>query len=227
MPIVVLGCGKGGTSLVSELLARMDVDMGVDLPEVSNRKYRRHDPSYKNFEHQVIRILNHRFLADTGFMWWDSPPMDRLLRMKQQLRWQDKILEAIQGKVEPWGWKCALNGVMIPLFHPHLKDPKYVVIRRTDEKQHIESWVRHRYRHLKGVQYEEMKRKTMRGRAMIYDRIDQFLERYRIPGSQICELTFEELTDRGSSFSAVKRLGNFIGATQAQIKTAHGIIEYD
>lgn len=228
MPIVVLGCGKGGTSLVSELLARMGVHMGVELPAVSHRRWRRHDPAFLNFEDLNFRNLNHRILKDTGREWYDAPEMDELLELEP--RYRSRISALVTRKAlrpEPWGWKCGLNAVMIPLYYAHLNHLKLLVIRRLDEKKHLESWIDFRFGHLPEAERKIQAENTRRGRWMIYDRIDQFLERYEIPREQVLEITFEDLTKKHESIFVVHNIGKFLEIAPLKVMKARKIIEYD
>ena len=133
--IVVIGMHRSGTSLVASMLQAMGVNMGDRLMPASP-----HNP-HGYYEDLDFFNLNQFILQDAGGDWANPPPPKAIRATGERLRYNIKGLIALKGASDLWGWKDPRTCLTAGLYHQHLGDVKYVVVRR-DRRAVVDSLMR-------------------------------------------------------------------------------------
>ena len=120
----ILGCHGGGTSLVSALLRDLGVTMGLDfMGDVKD---------YPTWEDKDFTRLNMRILHHAGGRWNHPPERQRITDLANNEGLMRDIKQTITKKTcrDRWGFKDPRLPLTIPLYHPHLPNPHYIVVKR-------------------------------------------------------------------------------------------------
>ena len=121
--IVILGMHRSGTSLVASMLEAMGVHMGDRL--LGANEYQPHG----HFEDMDFLTMNQAILQDAGGNWADPPAWEAIEGAGERLKHQ--IAGLVHQKQRGlWGWKDPRTCLTAGLYHPHLDDARYVVVRR-------------------------------------------------------------------------------------------------
>ena len=120
----VLGCHGGGTSLVAAILRDLGVNMGTTfMGDVKD---------YPTWEDQDFTRLNMRLLHRAGGRWNHPPERQRILDLRNNQGLMKEIYHTVTKKTcrNRWGFKDPRLPLTIPLYHPYLPNPRYIVVKR-------------------------------------------------------------------------------------------------
>ncbi len=114
-PIVVVGCHRSGTSLMSKILQELEVNMGNNL--------NKHD------ECLFFKEMN-ELIFDLAGATWDNPKplIEKMADQKTLNLLADQVYKKVQNHIQTiygnWGWKDPRNSITLPiwkLIFPNLK----------------------------------------------------------------------------------------------------------
>jgi len=127
MVVVVLGMHRSGTSLVAGLLHAMGVHMGDDLLKADENN------PHGYYEDCKIVGLNEVILTLAGGTWAEPPEIEAIQTVGKDKRVADAIAYLVgqRAQRDAWGFKDPRTCLTAELWHPSLKDPRYVVVNRT------------------------------------------------------------------------------------------------
>lgn len=200
--IIILGMHGGGTSLAAAMLHAAGVDMNP-----SQGYIRRKGGGYRTYEDTDFVRLNVNILHHRGGGWKfpktdERPLSDSLLeRVVNLVRARDK--KAL------WGWKDPRTALTIADYHPHLSDPRYVVVER--DRQAIARSLSRR-----GVRSGNEQR-WLKLVDTYCQRIDDFITGVDCP---VLHVQYEALL---ADAEAVRRLVEFAGVTDVEAATARAL----
>ena len=206
--IVVLGMHRSGTSLVASMLEAMGVHMGDRLMEPSV-----HNP-HGYFEDLDFYNLNQLILHDAGGDWSNPPSAKAIRAAGERLRYRIEGLIAQKTTSDLWGWKDPRTCLTAGLYHPHLDDVKYVVVRR-DRRAAVDSLMRREggYWGDWGELYN-----------LYSQRAVQFLTDIDAP---IHHIRYEDAVHPKTGMKEARKLAQFVGKKPGNAATeAEGRIEY-
>jgi hypothetical protein len=180
--IVVLGCHRSGTTLVTRLLHEMGVYMGARMDR-------------RNWEDADFQKTNQTILdmADGN---WGKPPAPEAIT-EAVAKMAVPYFLSMKRQSELWGWKDPRTVLTIHALHPYLEDPRYVVIRRNKRDVVSSLTLRSGWKWNWGALVDEYVK-----------RLDAFVAETDAP---VLEMDYEQLTNQGQSKKAVRRLAQFVG----------------
>ena len=121
--VIILGMHRSGTSLVASMLDAMGVHMGERLMPASP------DNPHGYYEDLDIYTMNHAILQDAGGDWANLPSQEAIKDAGDRMDvYLGELVERKQRDL--WGWKDPRTCLTVGLYHPHLGDARYVVVRR-------------------------------------------------------------------------------------------------
>lgn len=121
--IIVLGMHRSGTSLVSGILYRLGVDMGIAF-----RKPDQHNPT-GYYEDIDIRDLNKAIFAAAGGRWFNPPNLEDVSAVIGGFDAQVK--ELVASKSGTWGFKDPRTAFTIHALEPYLpEDLRFIHVLR-------------------------------------------------------------------------------------------------
>lgn len=192
-----MGKGRGGTSLVANMLVELGVDMGKNLK----------GPIDINpngcFENLEILTLTQKILRDAkcgGTL--DNintkESEERILHLKS--KYDTEIRKVVENNRNAlWGWKDERNCFAIRLFLPYLENPHFVIVHRNMYS------VAESLRRCDGTKIEHGLLSAM----SFYKKIFEFIDETDYPNYHI---KFEDLFDPIKYNQIAKELANFIGS---------------
>ena len=204
--VVVLGMHRAGTSLMASMLDAMGVHMGDELmkphPEFNPNGF---------WEDLDFLHLNMALLRDAGGDWRNVP--DRTALNAAKSRMKPAITQLLAGKRQDglWGWKDPRTSLTAGLFHEHLDNPHYIVIRR-DRPDVVDSLTRRDGPGMWGELYD-----------LYQQRIGQFLSEIDAP---VFVVRYEDLTHPKAAPMRVKEMAAFLGLDDTAADRALERIEY-
>jgi hypothetical protein len=198
--IVVLGAHGGGTSLVAGLLRALGVQTH---PNMKGRI-----KNYHTYEDADFMRLNIRILKAAGGDWKKPPPQQRINGKAALFAPQIKKLVA-KKKAALWGWKDPRNSLTAPLYHPHLPNPRYILVTRPagDAGRSVAS---------RGPALADRERYTKLARTY-YARAEAFLKAVDVP---VLRVSYHELLNHRKR--TVAKIAKFVGV-KPDMKKALGV----
>jgi hypothetical protein len=126
---VVLGMHRSATSLISEGMNCMGVDMGN--PE---RMMAATPPAVNTltWEDSDFKAINRSILNEAYGSWHSPPPIADII--KSGKKHKDQIKQLISEKSGLWGWKDPRTTLTIECFVPYLTNPHYIACFRDPEE---------------------------------------------------------------------------------------------
>ncbi len=128
--VVILCAPRSGSTMLARILHSLGVYMGRGL-------VRKH---YLNnggtFEDKDFEVLIRKILITSGsrLNWLQPLEYNRILSQgKKFSRRIKKLIGKRSAYYRIWGWKLPLTGRVIPLLHPYLPDPHYIILERNPE----------------------------------------------------------------------------------------------
>jgi len=109
---VILGCKRGGTSFIAQILG----DNGVDIKTCDNG----------HNEDIGFTKLNNKILNEAGGDWDNIPSKGKLEKAVKNNEKEIKELLA-KRKTRMWGWKDPRQAALIEYYLPYLEDDVYLV----------------------------------------------------------------------------------------------------
>ena len=198
--VVVLGMHRSGTSMMSQMLQAMGVYMGEGLGELQ--------------EDMDFVQANRAILQQAGGSWHTPPTSEQLTEAYHQ-GMSEQICYTLAQKVRTdgrmWGWKDPRTCLTASLWHRHLEDPRYVVIRRDAADVAASLSERHGAAPWAGLcrRYQEF--------------IDAFVESVDAP---VFQVRYEDLTNQKAAPLRVQALAEFLGLDKFAAARALDCIEY-
>jgi hypothetical protein len=114
---------RSGSSLTTSILHSLGVHIGDELLGTHPSQ------PYGHWENVHFYRLNMEILKAAGGNWVNPPSVGAIQAVKPQFK--GRILKTIQGaKKKLWGWKDPRTCLTIPLYLPHLEDPRFVLVYR-------------------------------------------------------------------------------------------------
>jgi len=173
--IIVLGMHRSGTSLVSGILTKLDINMGDKLFPKDP-----HNP-FGHYEDIEFLRLNERILDSAGGHCNEPPTYNSII--EQQSIFGKEIKELIRRKNERdfWGWKEPRTSLTIDLYLPYISNPVFIFCKRDATGVAESMYKRQKFPIIKGKQLKK--------------KYDLFIEATcdRFPNIPILEINFEEL----------------------------------
>jgi len=125
---VVILCGHhSGSSMLAGCLHRMGVEME---DEESHQEIGGIHPKGM-WERKQFEIMNDKILDKAGGSWRQPPKEERILQLVNDEALASQIKGLVRQTQKPlWGWKDPRNALTIPVWHPHLVNPYYIVLYR-------------------------------------------------------------------------------------------------
>lgn len=126
--VVVLGSPRSGTSLTAGVLQALGVDMGdIRPPDSQNPKGYYEDRTFLALGKLIFQA------AEENASGFNLPDLTAIL--DQEAKFRDRICKAVVHRVNAargshWGWKTTHTNLTLPLFMPHLDNPKLVIVFR-------------------------------------------------------------------------------------------------
>lgn len=125
--IIVLCGHHSGSSMIAGALHRMGVEMEG---EESHKEIGGIHPRGM-WERKEFEVMNDRILSLAGGSWHHPPPHEKILALMGNTALNLEIKRLVEKTQKPlWGWKDPRNALTIPVWHPHLVNPYYVVTTR-------------------------------------------------------------------------------------------------
>lgn len=194
--VVVLAMHSSGSSLVASILDALGVNMNPN----SKAKVK----WYQNYEDADFVRLNINILNKCGGEWKKPPPYERILVYRNNGEFDKSVKSLVAKRSGLWGFKDPRTAITIPIIHPHLTDPKYIVVNRSqlDIAQSLmsrggnsskERWI------LLANEYK--------------DRIQRFLGYTESP---VLPVSFDALLDKKTSRQEVERMVAFVGCGKVE-----------
>jgi len=98
------------------------------------------------WERKQFEIMNDKILERAGGDWQNPPPEKNIKGLLDNTKLADEIRHLIRKTQKPlWGWKDPRNALTIPVWHPHLVNPYYIMLRRNIESI-VKSYMCEQYR---------------------------------------------------------------------------------
>jgi hypothetical protein len=131
-PVVVIGCHRAGTSLMTEILGRFGIFMGYKV---------------SGHNEALFFLRANQYLMNLGHARWDNPtPVNNLVRVLDQNQnlcdefltfFREKLLSQIYGEYwgspnerPEWGWKDPRNSFTLPIWRHVYPEMKVIHIYR-------------------------------------------------------------------------------------------------
>jgi len=127
--IVILGMHRSGTSMMGAILEKLGVNMGEEKLGASPAN------PIGYFEDVKFVNINNRILEDAGGS-ADKPPDEESINALEIKYKEDikKILDEKYKAYDIWGWKDPRTSLTIKLYHPFLKNVKYIYCIRDENE---------------------------------------------------------------------------------------------
>ena len=202
---VVLGCHRAGTSLVADILRRMGVDMGKEFPRTN-----KHNP-WGYWEDTDWMRLNIHILRAAGGKWNNPPSVERVLNVRERMEGEIKALITRKNTKQRWGWKDPRTVLTIPIIHPYLSNPRYVVVHR--DKRAIVNSLCKRHKRSKRSEWEPLV-------STYLQRMDSFVKTVDTP---VHIIRYEDLMSEKIARDTVEKLGWFLGYKRFRKQLEQGI----
>jgi len=123
--VVVLGVPRSGTSLIGKILSKLGVYMSED------EHIRMPGNAQGFFESKYFADMDDKILAISGGVWNDIPKEEKILRIKNNPKINEEIKRIIRSQEKKiWGWKGTRTCLTADMYHPHLKNPHYILVYR-------------------------------------------------------------------------------------------------
>ncbi len=126
--VIVLGMHRSGTSLTSNILKELGVDMGNRLlgKNISN--------PFGHFEDLDFLELNQDILASAGGDYKNPPSRSAIMNQKE--KYKNRIKKLIESKniISLWGWKEPRTCLTFNLFLPYIENPHIIYCKRDAER---------------------------------------------------------------------------------------------
>jgi hypothetical protein len=123
--IIVLGMHRSGTSMVSNTLSLLKINLGKNMIGLAEDNPRGH------FENKWFVKMNDKILALAGGTWEIPPSRDEILKLKQNKQLMSEIENLIRSQEdEVWGWKDPRTVLTLELYLPFLKNPYFIICQR-------------------------------------------------------------------------------------------------
>lgn len=199
----MLGAPRSGTTLLAEIVSRAGFDIGRELPQVPDIKYRREDPEYHHLEDRDFYNINAGILKGAKGTWWNPPQIADIFNAADMFKGDMRsLISRRQAKGTPWGWKDPRNSLTATVWNQYLDSPKYIIIRRLNVNLHCRS-----------LETRLPETETMRVRDVI-DRYKAHLKYFRLwlkKRASVFEVAFEDLTSRELAPRVLESLARFLG----------------
>jgi hypothetical protein len=198
--VVVLGVFRSGTSVVAGMLDHLGVRMGPRNPRPNWMEVSPWSPT-GTYENADFRWFDWLALGVDPRSPQSSLPDDWRERMSR-VKSEDVISLVRAAEGGAWGWKDPYTVLTLPLFLPHLKNPRLVVVRRNPadvaRSIHRQDW----------ASMDEATRLV----RILMDETDVDLDRFKdLPR---LEFTFDEVTHQAGQ--VVEKLVTFLGLDPPQ-----------
>ena len=195
--VIVLGMHRSGTSMLSQMLQAMGVWMGDNQDEL--------------YEDRDFLQLNRDILADADGIWHDIPSPEALAASYERMRPAIVKMLTYKQRRGLWGWKDPRTSLTAALFHPHLDNPRYIVIRRD----------------LPDVVASLEERNGEGDWAGVYEQYRQRIEAFvRTVDAPVFEVRYEDLTHPKAAPAKAKALAAFLGLGDKEAALALDCIEF-
>lgn len=201
--IIVLGMHRSGTSLVTSIIQQLGIHIGDRLLGTHPSQPKGH------FEDIDFYELNMDILKVAGGNWMNPPSEQRILA---QRTFKERIAFLLlrKSRHKKFCWKDPRTCLTIPLYLPHLKNPRFVLVYRDVDKI-CSSLVRR-----SGGNVQKWEKLTAR--------YQESMERHTQDRVKI-NIQFESLINRQLARKEVERLNKFIGGN-GNIKGALNLIDF-
>ncbi|MEX1032149.1 MAG: sulfotransferase [Cellvibrionaceae bacterium] len=125
--ILILGMHRSGTSLVANLVAHSGISVGDELVKASASNVDGH------YEDKAIVELNEEILGRAGFRWDEPPSYQQALALDEGcVEKFQRYVNARSRQSETWAAKDPRLSLTIPILHPLLSNPHYIVCYRNE-----------------------------------------------------------------------------------------------
>ena len=205
--VIVLGMHRSGTSLVASMLEAMGVDMGERLMPASL------DNPHGYYEDLDFYEMNEAILEEAGGSWWRPPSAQAIEAAGEALKYPIGRLVNERDWKKLWGWKDPRTCLTAGLYHSHLDDARYVVVRR-DRPAIIASLLKRN-----GGQLEEWKALC----AEYERRVVRFL---LSAGAPVHHIRYEDVTHPKTGAWEALKLARFLGLDRYAAARAVDRIQY-
>lgn len=203
MVVIILSMHRSGSSLVTSIIQKLGVHIGDNLLGTHPSQPRGH---YENVE---FYELNMAILKAAGGNWQRPPAEKRILAQKQ--RFDARIRETIaRNRRARWGFKDPRTCLTLPLYLPHLKEPRFILVYR-ETSSIVGSLLRR-----SGGTKEKWERLTR-----IYQ---ESMEKY-VMGHDILRVQFKHLVSRGLADGEVWLINKFINGND-KLNEAISLIDF-
>jgi len=193
---VVLCIAHSGSSMLAGTMHQMGIHM-TKQPEKKDDWHPR-----GTWERHDFMTMNNKIIDRAVGSWNNPPPLEKILELVNDEKLTEDIKKLVDdNKQELWGWKDPRTCLTIPLWHPYLPDPHYLVLRR-DLKAMVGSWTYSTYSSKFG---DIGKKEAERIIKYCYYKIDDFI----IDKENVIEFYYEEMLE--NSERELKRLAEFVG----------------
>ena len=198
MSVVVIGMHRSGTSLISELLSGLGVDMGAEGGLWEDRRF---------------VDLNRRILGDAGGDWAHPPEHSAIVdagcdyvdEIEGLVASRARSAREGEGEFESWGWKDPRNSLTLSCYLPFLPELRLVFVKRRKEDV-VASLME---RHQKGELGEWSPTRWGSLVDEYWKRCSAYLN--RLDDAPKVVVYYEELVDERRSHRALKRVEWVLG----------------
>ena len=164
--IIVLGKGRGGTSLTAGILYHLGVNMGDNMKRPNSRN------KCGYFENRYTLNFNIKVLESNNIHInkLSLPPLNSLLPFKDGLRKKTKkLVKKIERRL--WGFKDERNLWTFPLYEEFIENPYFIVHYRDAEAiaQSINFWENKSLEHGRDISKQ------------YYELVGEFFKKYQYP----------------------------------------------
>jgi hypothetical protein len=123
--IIVLGMHRSGTSMVSGIISKLEINLGKDMINLAKDNPRGH------FENKWFVKMNDKILALAGGTWEIPPKKEKINELKQNKKLMKEIKKLVTSQESSlWGWKDPRTVLTLNLYLPYLKNPHFIVCYR-------------------------------------------------------------------------------------------------
>lgn len=208
MQVVILSPPRTGSSMMCHLVKSLGIDMGTrkknNKPGICIE-----DIDFHRLNSAILKPLRSHF---------SSVPLLSDIQEQGKLYVKTiKDLVAKKNKKQKWGWKEPQTSLTIPVIHPFLDDPYYIVIKRSFSRA-VSSAI---YRSSKKTQKYNLKTATQLIKGY-NDHIKTF-----IPGKNFVEISFDRLVTKKTSRDELLKLVRFLRFSEEHILKLEKLINYN
>lgn len=203
--IVILSMHRSGSSLTASIIQSLGVHIGDNLLGASPS-----NPS-GHFENMDFYRLNMDILRAAGGNWQNIPSYGNIMATRNQFA--GRICRTVaQNKRALWGWKEPRTTILLPLYLPHLEDPKFVLV----------------YRKTRGI-VKSLQKRSGSKEVEKWERLTKIyqdsMEKWST-GYPTIKVDYEALINRFLARVEVNRLNTFVGGN-CNIERALGNIHFE